>query len=134
MYTRALSKIRFSARLSLRDCPSTHSCSRSRIAIATSPSEAPWAKTGSDVTQARTNNNPIVLISPARCRRPRRQGGESGIASLPDPRYQARNRDPLPILVKPCVHETLSLRIRLPAVHSLYQKNARNDRRVAVQI
>src|SRR5580700_2726096 len=134
MYTRALSNIRSSTWLSLRDCALTRSPSRTRTALAASLSPASWAEPDSDVAQTRTNNSLIVLIKLARRRRPGCQGAEARPASLPDPCYQARNRDPLPILVKPCVHKTFSLGIRLPAIHSLDFKNAGNDRRVAVQM
>src|SRR5260370_1793789 len=60
-YTSALSKIRSSARLSLLDCPSTHSCSRVRIAAAASPSSASCAD-DRDVAQAKINQRHAVLI------------------------------------------------------------------------
>src|ERR1700675_986503 len=100
MSTTPLSKIRSSAWLLLRDCALTRSRSRARTEVAASLSPASWAEPDSDVAQTRTNNSPIVLIRLACRPRPRRQAGETCPASLPDPRYQARHRDPLPILVQ----------------------------------
>src|SRR5580698_7797419 len=62
MYTRALSNIRSSTWLSLRDCALTRSPSRTRTALAASLSPASWAEPDSDVAQTKTNNSLIVLI------------------------------------------------------------------------
>jgi len=134
IYTRASSKIRSSARLSLRDSASDHACSRARTAVVAPPLPPSCAGALSNIAQTRTANQPVVLIRIARMPQIPGHAEHRARTLVAGKTYHAGNRDPLPILVEPGVHETLPPRVGLVTFYTLRPKIAAHDCGIAMQM